>query len=335
MARIDEVIRRYSDAVGRGERQATEPLLRAYQAAWQRLERDAERLAKRIEGLRRDGRAPSLGQLYRVERYADLERQLLTEMERISGQATALIGRGQTLMTELGQRFSIEAASALSPDAAGVRAAWHRLGAAELQHLVGALDPSSPLGELLDALPTATSERLQRALVEAVSLGYNPRDVVRAIRGVVDLAVQRALTISRTEQLRAYRGSALEAYRANADVVTGWRRLAAHSPRTCIACIALDGTVYRLESEPDFHPNDRCALVPVLHRELPLGQSATEWFGEQNKATQRAMMGPLAHRAWTAGEIELRNLVRHTESTAWGRTATVGSVRAALRRDAA
>lgn len=52
----------------------------------------------------------------------------------------------------------------------------------------------------------------------------------------------RALRISRTEMLRAYREATRRNYQANGDIVPGWRWLCAKQPRTCAARLAMDGT---------------------------------------------------------------------------------------------
>jgi hypothetical protein len=332
MARIDEVVARYNAEVVRTESVATQALERAYTAAYERLERDIERLAEQIEALRRDGRDVSRAKVLRLERYADLERQLVAEIERIQPGANQLIQAGQRRLVGLGLQQSLESTAALLRNEAGLSAAWNRLPARSLQQLVGTLADGSPLAQLLDRLPYDTSQEFQRRLVEAVALGHNPRKTAAAMRQAIGLTQQRALLIATNEQIRAARGATLEGYRANSDIVEGWIRKAAHSPRTCIVCIELDGTVYLFESdaETDFHVKDRCTVIPKLRgREIETGEGARDWFERQPEKVQRGMMGPLAHDAWKRGEIELKDLVRVTDDPRWGRSATVGSVRRA------
>ncbi len=55
-----------------------------------------------------------------------------------------------------------------------------------------------------------------------LAAGDGPRQIARVLRDVLDVAYSKALTISRTEALNAYRGAALANYRANSDVVSMW-----------------------------------------------------------------------------------------------------------------
>ncbi len=64
----------------------------------------------------------------------------------------------------------------------------------------------------------------------------------QAIRGRLGGNLVRALRISRTEMLRAYREATRRNYQANGDIVAGWRWLCAKQARTCAACLAMDGT---------------------------------------------------------------------------------------------
>ncbi len=185
----------------------------------------------------------------------------------------------------------------------------------------GTLSDGLPLRDLLDDLPAGAAQRVEDGLVKSLALGWNPNRAAREMADGLDLGRYRALTIARTEVLRSLRGTALQTYRGNSDIISGWVGVAAHGSRTCIV---LDGKVYGLDEDPDFHVNDRCTLRPRLrHEEQPDRQTGEEWFRQRSEAVQRQMMGPLAFDAWKRGEIELADMVRIVHDDRWGDSAVV------------
>jgi SPP1 gp7 family putative phage head morphogenesis protein len=172
---------------------------------------------------------------------------------------------------------------------------------------------------------------MTEALINGVALGWNPRKTARAMReGLQAGALQRSLVIARTEQLRAYRTATLETYRQS-GVVVGYKRLAAKSARTCIACLMADGTFYPLEESFEEHPNGRCTLVPVVKgRPAPEWETGRTWFERQPADVQRGILGPAAFEAWQAGAIRLEDLVERHEHPVWGGSLGQRSLRSLL-----
>ena len=107
--------------------------------------------------------------------------------------------------------------------------------------------------------------------------------------------------------MNAVRNSDRRTYR-QIPAIIGYRRIAAQSPRTCPACIALDGKFYRLEEEMEEHPNGRCQLVPVTRDYDPTWTTAREWFEEQPEEVQRMIMGPGRLRAFQEGRITWKDI---------------------------
>ena len=90
----------------------------------------------------------------------------------------------------------------------------------------------------------------------------------------------RALRISRTETLRAYREATHRTYQQNSDVIEGWYWLASlsSSGRTCAARIALHGTFHANDERMKTQVNCRCAQLPaVIGQPSPIKQSGSEW----------------------------------------------------------
>ncbi len=305
-------------------------LVQAYRQAQARLDGQMDALARQIAAQQAAGETVTRGRLLRMERYRELERQILDEVRRLTAMAEGVISGGQALAVDLGAEAALQTALL----SAGVGVVWNRLPTRAFEQLVGALSDGSPLRDLLDELPEATARNVRDRLLQGLALGYNPRKIAALGRNELGLTEQRLLTISRTEIPRAYRAATLETYRANSHLIEGGRWLAAKSFRTCPACLAMDGKVFELEIEPGMHPNCRCTMVPVLiGRELPARQTAAEWLAKQEDADQERVLGKGRHALYKAGEIGPDDWWKWRESDRWGRSVQVKPLRE-LRRAA-
>lgn len=118
-------------------------------------------------------------------------------------------------------------------------------------------------GEGIDAI----MRRVRRAMgVETDRrrgpVGSNERRVYRA-------NFNRIQVITRTVTNSAANAGAVEAYRRNADVLSGYEWLTARDERVCAVCRGLDGTTYRLgdTTRPPAHPQCRCGVAPAIRPE--------------------------------------------------------------------
>jgi SPP1 gp7 family putative phage head morphogenesis protein len=150
-----------------------------------------------------------------------------------------------------------------------------------------------------------------------------------------------ALTIARTEILRAHREATRLSYQANPHLVERWQWLSAMDDRTCPACWAMTGTVHTTDEPLGSHPNCRCTMVPIppllvlpgtpapldaLEREDPV-PSGVEAFAALSPVEQERILGPAAYRAYTSGEMSLQALVGYHDHPEWGPTRYTRSLR--------
>lgn len=270
------------------------------------------------------------GPYVRLERYRELLHQVRSELVKFGAYTEAQVNQGIADHVALGVEHS---STAIATAAGGLELVgqFNRLSVPATESMVGVLQANAPVGQLLaDAWPQA-AVRMTEALTNGVALGWNPRKTARAMReGLQASALQRALTIARTEQLRAYRTATQENYRAS-GVVKAYKRLAAKSVRTCIACLMADGRIYALEESFEEHPRGRCTLVPVLiGQDEPEWEMGRTWFERQPEATQRQILGPAAFDAWKAGAVRLEDLVERHEHPVWGGSLGVKSLKRAI-----
>lgn len=343
MNALRAAVERHREALLRRERAAAGRMVRAYGAAWSRISRDLTGLTERIEEARASGEEVSVSWLYQVDRLEALRAAVEREIGEFAFAAEAVVTAEQRAAVEAALADSRELARAALGRAPGtVEMPWNRLPREAVQDLVGALSDGSPLAALLAELPGRAGEGVARALTTGVALGRGPRELAREVRRELGGNLARALTISRTETLRAYRESSRRSYGENSDVVRRWRWHAELGDRTCASCLAMHGTEHETEEALESHVNCRCAMVPVpiSWEELGLagvpdtrpdpGPSGEEWLERQDDGVVAKILGPSGAEAWQRREVSLRDFVHETYSSRWGITRRQASLQDAL-----
>jgi hypothetical protein len=292
---------------------------------WIGVERSLE---GRMEALAADLAAResvSEAQLYRMGRYKRLLAQAQSEVGGYAEFMDGVVTQGQGEVARLGLEHS-QRSIQLSywPR---VRVAFDRLPVEAVENMAGLAGNGRPVGELLklrmvrdgDGAPLpGVWERLTQRLIDGTAQGWNPRKTARLMRDDLAGGLQKALVISRSEQLRVYREVHRSQYEAS-GVVKGQKRLTAHDGRVCAACIADEGTVYPLTAILSDHPQGRCTAVPVV-RDMPEVEwlSGEDWLRAQDEGTQRGILGGGRFEAWSEGKFELGDVVKHTHDDVWG-----------------
>ena len=224
---------------------------------------------------------------------------------------------------------------ALGKPPAGLVIDWNRIDLAGVETILGMTQADSPLHRLLLSISREGTQAAEDALVQGMLLGKNPREVARDLRKVLGTQLSRALTIARTETLRAHREATRASYQANSDIVQGWIWHSATDERTCVACWAMHGTVHKVDEILDDHPNGRCAMVPDTatwkeigrkygidlsdvpdtNPKIPLG---TSLFMQLPAEKQIKILGPAKYKAWKGGKFTLSEIVGIKRSREWG-----------------
>ena len=327
----------------RVEREAQRRLTEAYKAILARLQGDLDALTTRVAAAEAAGETVGASWLGRDSRYRALIAQTEAEIGRYSRNAETTIANGQrqAATAALGTSEAVMAA-ALGTPPPGVVATFNRLPTGAIEELVGNLGDGRPLSGLLDGLGAEASKAGRAALIEALGKGLSPRQLAIKFRVGTNESAVSALRISRQEINRAYRDASLANYRANGDVVTGWRWLCAGGKRTCGLCYAMSGKEFKLDQPFASHPQCRCTVTPVC-REIPGYQSPSDpadgptVFGRLSEEDQRAILGPGKYGLFKSGDMSLDDLVQGTRSAAWGpgrRERTLAEVRAAANKRA-
>jgi SPP1 gp7 family putative phage head morphogenesis protein len=133
------------------------------------------------------------------------------------------------------------------------------------------------------------------------------------------IGLDRALTISRTEVLRAYRHGSQDRYQES-GIVSGYKRLATHDGRVCLGCLFAEGEMFDTAHDFEAHPNCRCTLVPVVTGvDSPEWLAGKDWFEAQRPERQRELLGGTRYDLWQRGEVpDLRDFARRVHDSEWG-----------------
>ncbi|MGQ9555900.1 MAG: phage minor head protein, partial [Anaerolineae bacterium] len=322
MPGIYDIVEQHRQQLLRRERQAASEMVQAYGEAWKRIKQRLDDLGQQIQQAKALGEGEiSPSWLFQYGRLQSLQSQVEAEIREFAHFAETHIIAQQAEAVQAAQQHAQQLVLAgLGELPPGVTITWARLPQEALADLVGFLSDGSPLRTLLDQLGPEASRAVRDALIAGVALGQNPRRIARQIRAALGGNLARALTISRTEVLRAYREASRRSYQANSDVVKGWVWHSALGPRTCPACWAMHGTVHSLEERLDDHPNGRCAMVPLTRTWQELGfegvpetpleiESGASIFARLSEEQQRAILGNAAFEAYKAGTVELSDFV--------------------------
>lgn len=321
----------------RGNDAALREMARVHMATWKRLRSQFDQMSRQIAAATEElGGLEAVRDLhpswiFRQQRYADLMWQCEQELLYFTRAAAAQVRMQQTAAMQLGQQHAFRLVDAQMPRE--LTGTWNRMPVEALQDLVGVLQDGSPLSYKFAGLAEETAAGIKETIAAGFAQGWNPRKIAREIKRSYDGALTNALLTCRTETMRAYRGAAHASYQANSDVVDGWIRVAAKNGRSCIACLAQDGTFHPLTERLHDHPAGRCVAIPhtrpwnELFPGLDLSgvkeTSVQPWNAEDSfkrlsEADQRRMMGGAKFRLWKEGKISLSDLATKQRSKVWG-----------------
>lgn len=325
MADIYAQAAKFRSELLQGELQSVRRMYTAFLNARGGILEELHRLLKQIAEAEASGEEISRAWLMRRDRLTALLDQTNAQISQWARVAEGEIRGGQLHGIAMG----VENARSLVIEGLGAGSflQWNALPVGALTNLVGFLGDGTPLNARLAMAGPQASEAVKKALIRGLALGRNPRAIAREVSRAASLPLAQALTISRTETLRAYREATRESYRANPRLVSGWRWIAALSGRTCAACAAMHGTVHSNDEPMGSHPNCRCVMAPVLlGREGEAFETGDTWLAKATDEVQDSVLGSAdAGDAFRAGKVGLSDFVQTRHSQDWGTTRTAKS----------
>jgi SPP1 gp7 family putative phage head morphogenesis protein len=232
-------------------------------------------LSERIANMEDEGRA-TYWQVQKLSTYQRLQLRLAYELNQYNAWVAANVREEQLRFAGLG---TDHAASLLNVQKSGTAVPLTSAERDRLMAMIGYAGDGSPLSTLLSKSGDIVRNAVTRELLQAVSRSQNPRLTARAIRKATGMALNRAMAIARTEQLRVYREATAASYRASG--IQWYQRIAARDPATCLACLSLDGEISTSDASVDDHVAGRCVVGETLvSGPRPLASMSRPYAGE-------------------------------------------------------
>lgn len=155
----------------------------------------------------------------------------------------------------------------------------------------------------------ADVERIEGVIRRGYFEGRTTDEIVRDLRGTKAanyadgaLAVSRrhARTVAHTSLQHMAHVARAETFRANADLITGYRWVSTLDSKTSDVCKSLDGRVFELEQGPmpPAHPNCRSTTVPVTKTFREMGIDVDEFGGGERASTNGPVDAGLTYFEW-------------------------------------
>ena len=304
------------------EQAATGEVFAAYQAAYKRAQAEIDALIAEIALAQSGGEELRPFWLFKKRRLSKLRRQIEREMRTFTAQASKTVKQAQAQEIEHGSADGgqlLHAQGAGGDLTVGVGVGDH-LNRRAVAAGVGFATDGSPLADLFHAVSGLAGERIKRDLITGLTLGHPARKIARTLKESFDGNGARALTVARTETLRAYREATRLVYEENADVLDGWIWQSARSTRTCALCWAMSGTMHRADETLASHPNCRCVMIPLVTGSQQRIETGATAFARLPRADQLSILGARKFEAYNAGQLALAQLVGERRDQRWGLT---------------
>jgi SPP1 gp7 family putative phage head morphogenesis protein len=324
-SKIEKLTKQHRRDLDNNASRATREMASVWSGIEQEMAADILTLAQELSDMSAAGTPIKMWRLAKLRRYTRLLAQLQIELARMGTAAKTHIGQLQQNAAFAGIQNAITYINQITqfqvPSGSGLLGVgFDHLGTDAIANIVAIARGGGPLERLLQRSYPLAANAITDILLTNTALGINPRKTARmAVRQGLSQGLQHILLVARDQQVRAYREAVRQQY-DKSGVVSGYRRLAAKNSRTCIACLALDGKVYKTSELMPLHPQDRCTMVPILQGYDPLRfQTGAEWFSKLPPARQKQALGPGRYKLWEQGDItDIMDFVRIIDNETWG-----------------
>jgi SPP1 gp7 family putative phage head morphogenesis protein len=115
----------------------------------------------------------------------------------------------------------------------------------------------------LDGITQEMGKKIANVLTDDIIKGKGADQIARDINEQVEIGIDRAKVMARTEVMYAYNSTATERYKKFGITEEEW--LTTEDERTCDECGPLDGKKFPIgEKDCPLHPQCRCVKLPVI-----------------------------------------------------------------------
>lgn len=153
------------------------------------------------------------------------------------------------------------------------------------------------------------ADEIGNIALRGIGTGKNPLETARMISSYLDMMpITDAERFTRTLGNWSLRRGVQESWKQMDGLVRGWTWISARDKHCCMSCIAMHGTVHKLDETLNDHHSGRCTPAPITPswsefgfedgQDFAPGETGQQWFERQPERTQRAMMGSARWMAW-------------------------------------
>lgn len=306
-------------------------ILQSYRAQLNTIAQDAEATERTYAEAKRKGVSPA--QTTRFAAYLEYQRQKVT---RLSADASQLVTQAVEDAAQVAPDHAVtlmqadHRAAISNGSHAQVAVAFRKPRDEDIRRAVEFSRKGTPLHALFQSVSDDHGIQVREAFLSGFRAGDSPRVVAYALRDVSSLTLARAMTIARTETVRAYRSATVETYKQNGDVLQGWVWQA--QPDACPICMAMQGTTFEVWEELAGHVNCRCVCVPQsrsweelgfdgITETTPTVPRGNDVVSKMSEGKQRRLLGNTRFEAWRDGTVkDVREFVKIDPGGVWGPT---------------
>lgn len=296
-------------------------LARGWFAVEQSLEPTITALAYDVRAMRDNGQTVSPELVMQLQRYQALLAQMHVEIGAYDRWAAGQIAQLQSTLAQLGLDQAASWFDLFNLDRR-VLSAFNPLAFAAM---LDAAREGQPLFNLLQAAYPITAQSILDILIANTALGRNPRTTAQSmINQGLSTNLNHALLLSRDQGIRVWRTASQRSY-LNAGI-NQYRRTAARQTRTCLACLALDGTIYQTNTLFPTHPQCRCSMIPIV-ASMPVAlPPAEDWLKQLPRSKQLEYLGTERYELYKNG-MPLKQMIGTRTDPTWGKGTRLKSLR--------
>lgn len=249
---------------GKSIKEINKQLQKYYGKAAKQVIADFEATYNKLLATVGDGKEPTPADLYKLDKYWQLQGQMRRELQKLGDKQIVILSKAfETNFFEVYYSINLD----------NITEAFTTIDTTAVQQLINAVwcaDGKSWSQRVWDNTDRL-AETLNNELIHIVASGKKNSDLVKILQERFDVSYSRANTLVRTEVAHIQTQAAAQRYK---DYGLEKYEILGNDDDTCgshgIDCHKMDGKKFYYnemrvgKNAPPFHPNCRCAIIPVI-----------------------------------------------------------------------
>lgn len=305
---IDRLVKTQNAIADKTIEDIQKQLKKYYKDAMNQVISDFEATYDKLLATVENGREPTPADLYKLDKYWQMQAQLKNEMQALGDKEIALLSeKFEKEWNDVYESFALTSKNSFSTIStrnakAAINTAWLSDGKNFSQRVWNNTDK--------------LVETLNDNLINCVITGKKTTELKQLLQKRFNVSYNAADMLVRTETAHIQTQAAAQRYKDYG--LKEYEFLADPDERTCSVCAALDGKRFLLSemkpgvNAPPMHPRDRCCIVPVVNKET----EENIMFDKENKEVD----GYLVPCPYCGKDFEMKYLANFTHCPHCGKT---------------